>query len=257
MQLVVRPIVDKDAAVDAKRMVAPFALRAELEREYALGIDRAAAAAHQGVTRDRTHPGTLEPARDTRVPEQSVAEAAIERETPTPEPVAAVDLRTGITAGEGKWGRTQLRERTGAHFDRSRGETEHIRRAEELIRRELWRRVGPRARTHLATELLVRNADLARQRARTGQPPIGPRPGRGMPQSLCEVAVQDRGAHAGLGDWHPGNERRSEERRVGKECRSRWSPYHYKKKTRERSRLWVPSADFLQDTTSDCCTMST
>src|SRR6266850_5849202 len=25
--------------------------------------------------------------------------------------------------------------------------------------------------------------------------------------------------------------RRSEERRVGKECRSRWSPYHYKKKS--------------------------
>src|SRR5438132_11989221 len=25
---------------------------------------------------------------------------------------------------------------------------------------------------------------------------------------------------------------RSEERRVGKECRSRWSPYHYKKKKR-------------------------
>src|SRR5256885_16765699 len=24
---------------------------------------------------------------------------------------------------------------------------------------------------------------------------------------------------------------RSEERRVGKECRSRWSPYHYKKKS--------------------------
>ena len=24
----------------------------------------------------------------------------------------------------------------------------------------------------------------------------------------------------------PGNKRRSEERRVGKECRSRWSPYH-------------------------------
>ncbi len=24
---------------------------------------------------------------------------------------------------------------------------------------------------------------------------------------------------------------RSEERRVGNECRSRWSPYHYKKKT--------------------------
>src|SRR3972149_8508672 len=28
--------------------------------------------------------------------------------------------------------------------------------------------------------------------------------------------------------------RRSEERRVGKECRSRWSPYHEKKKGREQ-----------------------
>src|SRR5574337_995142 len=28
----------------------------------------------------------------------------------------------------------------------------------------------------------------------------------------------------------PGDISRSEERRVGKECRSRWSPYHYKKK---------------------------
>src|SRR5256885_16770905 len=28
----------------------------------------------------------------------------------------------------------------------------------------------------------------------------------------------------------PSGLRRSEERRVGKECRSRWSPYHYKKK---------------------------
>src|SRR3712207_9287058 len=27
------------------------------------------------------------------------------------------------------------------------------------------------------------------------------------------------------------NALRSEERRVGKECRSRWSPYHYKKKS--------------------------
>src|SRR5688572_32930393 len=29
---------------------------------------------------------------------------------------------------------------------------------------------------------------------------------------------------------------RSEERRVGKECRSRWAPYHEKKKKRERER---------------------
>ena len=26
--------------------------------------------------------------------------------------------------------------------------------------------------------------------------------------------------------WLPKNKERSEERRVGKECRSRWSPYH-------------------------------
>src|SRR3712207_9073847 len=35
---------------------------------------------------------------------------------------------------------------------------------------------------------------------------------------------------------------RSEERRVGKECRSRWSPYHYKKKntkTPEETRMSV------------------
>src|SRR5438874_12231063 len=30
---------------------------------------------------------------------------------------------------------------------------------------------------------------------------------------------------------------RSEERRVGKECRSRWSPYHSKKKRRYQNRL--------------------
>src|SRR5215813_15305062 len=29
---------------------------------------------------------------------------------------------------------------------------------------------------------------------------------------------------------------RSEERRVGKECRSRWSPYHYKKKNKKEIR---------------------
>src|ERR1035438_2741251 len=30
-------------------------------------------------------------------------------------------------------------------------------------------------------------------------------------------------------NYHGNTLRRSEERRVGKECRSRWSPYHYKK----------------------------
>src|SRR5256886_3498184 len=39
----------------------------------------------------------------------------------------------------------------------------------------------------------------------------------GVSASLCEVGPRRALAH---------NVRRSEERRVGKECRSRWSPYH-------------------------------
>src|SRR3712207_10795 len=38
------------------------------------------------------------------------------------------------------------------------------------------------------------------------------------------------------GVFHVGGPR-SEERRVGKECRSRWSPYHYKKKDLTHSHL--------------------
>ena len=41
--------------------------------------------------------------------------------------------------------------------------------------------------------------------------------------------VADTVAHAtssGASSANPGTGRRSEERRVGKECRSRWSPYH-------------------------------
>src|SRR5688572_33162529 len=36
--------------------------------------------------------------------------------------------------------------------------------------------------------------------------------------------------HASRTNCTTNSGRRSEERRVGKECRSRWSPYHYKKK---------------------------
>src|SRR3989337_4091074 len=43
---------------------------------------------------------------------------------------------------------------------------------------------------------------------------------------------------------------RSEERRVGKECRSRWSPYHYKKKEKEMvPRLGFSSVRFPFDRT--------
>src|SRR5687767_16019089 len=36
---------------------------------------------------------------------------------------------------------------------------------------------------------------------------------------------------------------RSEERRVGKECRSRWSPYHYKKKKHTKKRRVISSRE--------------
>jgi len=38
--------------------------------------------------------------------------------------------------------------------------------------------------------------------------------------------VRDKGLMLGLELTIPGGDFRSEERRVGKECRSRWSPYH-------------------------------
>src|SRR5258707_9365303 len=41
-----------------------------------------------------------------------------------------------------------------------------------------------------------------------------------------EHAIQIRPRDIGSGTRVRINERRSEERRVGKECRSRWSPYH-------------------------------
>src|SRR2546426_9317919 len=47
----------------------------------------------------------------------------------------------------------------------------------------------------------------------------------------CERASQapiphERQVAPARRDVFPGDEERSEERRVGKECRSRWSPYH-------------------------------
>src|SRR5688572_33142868 len=47
------------------------------------------------------------------------------------------------------------------------------------------------------------------------------------------VRANDETFAAALGDL---NGQRSEERRVGKECRSRWSPYHEKKKKKEKDR---------------------
>ena len=52
----------------------------------------------------------------------------------------------------------------------------------------------------------------------------------GLSFSLAKIAT-GAGLHPfGLLMWQAGGGDRSEERRVGKACRSRWSPYHYKKK---------------------------
>ena len=45
-------------------------------------------------------------------------------------------------------------------------------------------------------------------------------------QPLIGVSVLEKGTSNGVITDIDGNYSRSEERRVGKECRSRWSPYH-------------------------------
>ena len=44
--------------------------------------------------------------------------------------------------------------------------------------------------------------------------------------TLTESLLYASGAISEPGSVEKGTTRRSEERRVGKECRSRWSPYH-------------------------------
>src|SRR3712207_7368444 len=48
----------------------------------------------------------------------------------------------------------------------------------------------------------------------------------------CRGGGPRKGARDGRRPGRPLGHRRSEERRVGKECRSRWSPYHSKKNRR-------------------------
>src|ERR1039457_67872 len=51
----------------------------------------------------------------------------------------------------------------------------------------------------------------------------------GQPRVVFGVAAEEAELLASLLERHECTGPRSEERRVGKECRSRWSPYHYKK----------------------------
>src|SRR2546422_10363187 len=62
---------------------------------------------------------------------------------------------------------------------------------------------------------------------------VGREVGNGTPERDQGFTVEDGEADGvvdGPGECLGCERTRSEERRVGKECRSRWSPYHYKKK---------------------------
>src|SRR5215510_6676506 len=50
-----------------------------------------------------------------------------------------------------------------------------------------------------------------------------------LPICSRSITARSRARRSHTGCWKK-SASRSEERRVGKECRSRWSPYHYKKK---------------------------
>src|SRR5256885_7058546 len=69
-------------------------------------------------------------------------------------------------------------------------------------------------------------AQLARRLGRADiQPPVNQR--RVHADDLYRGALGEPEGPVGLaGAGGPGEDERSEERRVGKECRSRWSPYH-------------------------------
>src|SRR5256885_5779000 len=58
------------------------------------------------------------------------------------------------------------------------------------------------------------------------------RPGPGTPRRDIGSSRRRRRLGKCGGSRKQNHEQRSEERRVGKECRSRWSPYHLKKKTK-------------------------
>src|SRR5207249_11555491 len=68
---------------------------------------------------------------------------------------------------------------------------------------------------------ISRSSEAAR---RTSLRPVRPRGAARVP------ALAARHAHTGTRRREPSSRRRSEERRVGKECRSRWSTYDEKKK---------------------------
>src|SRR5256885_14246972 len=84
-----------------------------------------------------------------------------------------------------------------------------------LFRSRWLTRAADRATRVYANAEAILHLDLAARRLQ--RLPEGPDRDRWFVQ----VAIQQAHSLYFLGRW-----RRSEERRVGKECRSRWSPYH-------------------------------
>src|SRR2546427_12788618 len=86
---------------------------------------------------------------------------------------------------------------------------------------------------HLAADLgRPPEAHDERHRQRSGTLPVPLIVGFGRAAEICGEVMAEEGARlAKLRDRL--QDMRSEERRVGKECRSRWSPYHLKKKKGE------------------------
>src|SRR3989441_13377033 len=100
----------------------------------------------------------------------------------------------------------------------------HAKRVEQLLDdgRRRQRHAERARRVHDEPEILVVEVDLEAWRVRVRdviRPLLVEAPGPGEPareRGERELAIEPRLLR----------ERRSEERRVGEECRSRWSPYH-------------------------------
>ena len=99
--------------------------------------------------------------------------------------------------------------------------------AEPLTFEQAWAQAEADEAKADATATLGEPADMSISPAKTPQPRHTIDPGSTASFSILDVPAQ--GAQAPAPTRRPDlarEEDRSEERRVGKECRSRWSPYH-------------------------------
>src|SRR5207249_9256078 len=76
----------------------------------------------------------------------------------------------------------------------------------------------------------ARSSNRTKHRGTTGPPVRSGRPASSQPRPLCSPRRASTAPRLGRSRRPSALARRSEERRVGKECRYRWSPYHEKKK---------------------------